>query len=160
MTVENSPIAISLWSVWTACVACSKLLGSCCGPAFAVGIGEAGGTPPSTSMLADKFPRPGDRVALTIFALGACLVQVGSSVVRRRGRAHRLAGRFHRAGHSRSACGSDRAPETVASPGWRSTRRRLTRRDHAGPLSCAFIATQRSAVHRSPEGLEPRWSWD
>src|ERR1700687_2463896 len=40
---------------------------------FGVGIGEAGGTPPSTSMLADKFPPARRPMAHTIFALGACL---------------------------------------------------------------------------------------
>jgi len=48
---------------------------------FGVGIGEAGGTPPSTSILADKFPPARRPMALTIFALGACLgAWLGSSV--------------------------------------------------------------------------------
>ena len=46
-----------------------------------VGIGEAGGTPPSTSILADKFPPARRPMALTVFALGACLgAWLGSSV--------------------------------------------------------------------------------
>ena len=46
-----------------------------------VGIGEAGGTPPSTSILADKFPPARRPMALTIYALGACLgAWLGSSV--------------------------------------------------------------------------------
>ena len=48
---------------------------------FGVGIGEAGGTPPSTSILADKFPPARRPLALTVFALGACLgAWLGSSV--------------------------------------------------------------------------------
>lgn len=48
---------------------------------FGVGIGEAGGTPPSTSMLADRFPPAQRPLALTIFALGACLgAWTGSSL--------------------------------------------------------------------------------
>ena len=48
---------------------------------FGVGIGEAGGTPPSTSMLADKFPPARRPMAHTIFALGACLgAWLGSQV--------------------------------------------------------------------------------
>ncbi|HYL71735.1 MAG TPA: MFS transporter [Candidatus Dormibacteraeota bacterium] len=48
---------------------------------FGVGIGEAGGTPPSTSMLADLFPPVRRPMALTVFALGACLgAWLGSSV--------------------------------------------------------------------------------
>jgi MFS family permease len=48
---------------------------------FAVGIGEAGGTPPSTSILADKFPPARRPMAQTIFALGASLgAWLGSSI--------------------------------------------------------------------------------
>jgi predicted MFS family arabinose efflux permease len=48
---------------------------------FGVGIGEAGGTAPSTSILADKFPPARRPMALTVFALGACLgAWLGSSV--------------------------------------------------------------------------------
>ena len=74
-------IAVAVWSAMTAVCGLAQnywqlLLGR-----FGVGIGEAGGTPPSTSMLADKF-RPAQRpMALTIFALGACLgAWLGSSV--------------------------------------------------------------------------------
>lgn len=42
-----------------------------------VGIGEVGGTPPSTSILADKFALTKRPMALNIFALGASL---GSSI--------------------------------------------------------------------------------
>ncbi len=46
-----------------------------------VGIGEAGGTPPSSSILADEFPPQRRPMALTIFALGAPLGSwLGSSV--------------------------------------------------------------------------------
>ncbi|MBS0377940.1 MAG: MFS transporter [Proteobacteria bacterium] len=46
-----------------------------------VGLGEAGGTPPSTSMLADKFEPERRPFALTVYALGACLgAWLGSSV--------------------------------------------------------------------------------
>jgi len=48
---------------------------------FAVGIGEAGGTPPSTSIVADNFPPARRPLALTVYALGACLgAWLGSSV--------------------------------------------------------------------------------
>ena len=40
---------------------------------FGVGIGEAGGTPPSTSMVADKFAARDRPMAMTVFALGALL---------------------------------------------------------------------------------------
>jgi len=48
---------------------------------FAVGIGEAGGTPPSTSIVADNFPPARRPMALTVYALGACIgAWLGSSV--------------------------------------------------------------------------------
>jgi predicted MFS family arabinose efflux permease len=48
---------------------------------FAVGIGEAGGTPPSTSIVADNFPPARRPMALTVYALGACIGGwLGSSV--------------------------------------------------------------------------------
>lgn len=74
-------IAIAVWSAMTAVCGIAQnywqlLLGR-----FGVGIGEAGGTPPSTSILADKFEPARRPLALTIFALGACLgAWLGSSV--------------------------------------------------------------------------------
>jgi predicted MFS family arabinose efflux permease len=46
-----------------------------------VGIGEAGGTPPCQSLLADKFPPHARGFAMTLFALGAALgAALGSSL--------------------------------------------------------------------------------
>lgn len=74
-------IAVATWSGMTALCGLAQnywqlLLGR-----FGVGIGEAGGTPPSTAILADKFPPTQRPMAMTIFALGACLgAWLGSSV--------------------------------------------------------------------------------
>ena len=74
-------IAIAIWSAMTVLCGLAQnywqlLLGR-----FGVGIGEAGGTPPATSILADKFPASRRPMALTIFALGACLgAWLGSSL--------------------------------------------------------------------------------
>ena len=66
-------VALALWSGMTALCGLAQSYLQLLLARFGVGIGEAGGTPPSTSMLADNFP-PGRRpMALTIFALGACL---------------------------------------------------------------------------------------
>src|SRR2546430_1703744 len=83
-------LALAIWSGMTAlcCLApnyCQLLLAR-----SGVAIGEAGGTPPSTSMLADKFPPARRPMANTIFALGACLgawlgSQVAGAVAERSG---------------------------------------------------------------------------
>jgi MFS family permease len=74
-------IAIALWSGTTALCGLAQTYLQLLLARFAVGVGEAGGTPPSTSILADKFPAARRPMALTIFALGACLGSwLGSSV--------------------------------------------------------------------------------
>src|SRR6266403_555112 len=74
-------IALLLWSAMTAVCGLAQNYWQLLLARFGVGIGEAGGTPPSTSILADKFPPARRPMALTIFALGACLgAWLGSSV--------------------------------------------------------------------------------
>src|SRR5882757_2035798 len=74
-------IALALWSAMTAVCGLAQNYWQLLLARFGVGIGEAGGTPPATSILADKFPASKRPMALTIFALGACLgAWLGSSV--------------------------------------------------------------------------------
>lgn len=74
-------IAIALWSGMTALCGLAQNYWQLLMSRFGVGIGEAGGTPPSTSMIADKFPPARRPMALTIFALGACVgAWLGSSL--------------------------------------------------------------------------------
>lgn len=74
-------LALAVWSGMTALCGVSQNYWHLLLARFGVGIGEAGGTPPSTSILADKFPAEKRPLALTIFALGACLgAYLGSSV--------------------------------------------------------------------------------
>lgn len=74
-------VSLALWSGMTALCGLARNYTELLLARFAVGIGEAGGTPPSTSILADKFPPALRPMALTIFALGACLgAWLGSSV--------------------------------------------------------------------------------
>lgn len=74
-------IALALWSAMTAVCGLAQNYWQLLLARFGVGIGEAGGTPPATSLLADKFPASKRPMALTIFALGACLgAWLGSSV--------------------------------------------------------------------------------
>ena len=65
--------ALVIWSALTVFTGLSRTFGQMMTARIGVGIGESGGTPPSTSMLADYF-RPSHRtMALTIWALGASL---------------------------------------------------------------------------------------
>lgn len=74
-------LALAAWSAMTALCGLAQNRLQLTLARFGVGIGEAGGTPPSTSILADKFPAARRPLALTIFALGACLgAWLGSSV--------------------------------------------------------------------------------
>jgi MFS family permease len=73
--------SLALWSGMTAVCGLAQNYWQLLLARFAVGVGEAGGTPPSTSILADKFSPARRPMALTIFALGACLgAWLGSSV--------------------------------------------------------------------------------
>jgi MFS family permease len=125
-----------------------------------VGIGEAGGTPPSTSILADKFPPTQRPLALTVFALGACLgAWLGSQV----------AGAAAERGGWRSAFVVLGVPGlvlalivwlTVREP----TRGALDTHARAQPTSFAqtlrYIRQQRSAVHiLIGAAVATLWSW-
>lgn len=73
-------IALALWSGMTAVCGLARNALQLLLARVGVGIGEAGGTPPSTSLLADKFPPARRPMALTVYALGACLgAWLGSS---------------------------------------------------------------------------------
>lgn len=64
-------ISITLWSVATALCGLSKTFWQLLLARIGVGIGEAGGTPPCNSIVADYFPAARRPMAMTIFALGA-----------------------------------------------------------------------------------------
>src|SRR5579863_15048 len=73
--------ALALWSGMTALCGLAQSYWQLLLARFGVGIGEAGGTAPSTAILADKFPPARRPMALTIFALGACLgAWLGSAI--------------------------------------------------------------------------------
>jgi predicted MFS family arabinose efflux permease len=154
-------LSLAAWSAMTALCGLAQNLMQLTLARFGVGIGEAGGTPPSTSILADKFP-PGRRpMALTIFALGTCLgAWLGSSV----------------AGTAAERGGWRMAFVVLGIPGvvlalivWLTVREPTRGQLDAGHLLDArstftetlrFIAHQRSAVHLLVGGsVATFWSW-
>jgi predicted MFS family arabinose efflux permease len=154
-------VALALWSGMTAVCGLAQNYAQLLLARFGVGIGEAGGTPPSTSILADKFPPARRPLALTIFALGACLgAWLGSSV----------------AGEAAERGGWRAAFLVLGIPGlivalivWLTVREPRrgqldARADAAGRSTLVstlrFIATQRSAVHLLVGGsVATFWSW-
>ncbi|MDX8356512.1 spinster family MFS transporter [Sphingopyxis terrae] len=70
-------VALTAWSAMTALCGLSQNFVQLLLARIGVGIGEAGGTPPSQSMLADYFPPEKRALATSIYALG---VPVGSAV--------------------------------------------------------------------------------
>jgi MFS family permease len=64
-------VAVAIWSAMTALCGFAQNFWQLLLARFGVGVGEAGGTPPSTSILADTFAPRQRPMALTIFALGA-----------------------------------------------------------------------------------------
>lgn len=154
-------VAIAVWSGMTALCGLAQNYWQLLLARFAVGIGEAGGTPPSTSILADKFPASRRPMALTIFALGACIgAWLGSSV----------------AGAAAERSGWRAAFLVLGIPGlvvavvvW-LTVREPSRGELDAPstrpprstlaASLRFIASQRSAVHLLAGGsIATLWSW-
>lgn len=65
--------ALAAWSSMTVAFGLARNVPALVLARVGVGIGEAGGTPPSTSILADKFLPAQRPMALTVYALGACL---------------------------------------------------------------------------------------
>jgi predicted MFS family arabinose efflux permease len=152
-------VALAAWSVMTALCGLAHNRLQLTVARFGVGIGEAGGTPPSTSILADKFPPARRPMALTIFALGACLgAWLGSAV----------------AGTAAERAGWRAAFLVLGIPGvlvalivWLTVREpRRGQLDTAAVVRSTFgatlryIARQRSAVHLLLGGsVATFWSW-
>lgn len=153
-------VSLALWSGMTALCGLAHNTLQLLLARFGVGIGEAGGTPPSTSILADKFPPARRPMALTVFALGACLgAWLGSSV----------------AGAAAERSGWRAAFLVLGVPGialaliaWLTIREPSRGALDAAPATgrstlaatLRFIATQRSALHLLLGGsVATFWSW-
>ena len=154
-------LALLVWSGMTALCGLAQSYGQLLLARVAVGIGEAGGTPPSTSILADKFPPARRPMALTFFALGACLgAWLGSSV----------------AGAAAERSGWRAAFLVLGIPGllvalivWLTVREPRRGGMDSAPANLQrstlfatlkFVATQRSALHLLIGGsVATLWSW-
>jgi len=151
--------ALLIWSGMTALCGIAQTFTQLMLGRFGVGIGEAGGTAPSTSILADKFTPARRPLALTIFALGACLGSwLGSSV----------------AGAAAEHSGWRAAFVLLSIPGlvlaaivWltiREPQRGNLDRANSLPSSLGetlrFLRKQRSAIHLVVGGsIATLWSW-
>ena len=74
-------VTLAVWSLLTMPCGLSQTIWQFLLARFGVGIGEAGGTPPSTAMLADWFPARKRAASYNVYALGAPLsAWLGSKV--------------------------------------------------------------------------------
>ena len=64
-------VSLILWSAFTACCGLAHSYLQFLTARIGVGVGEAGGTPPSTSIVSDYVPAERRPMALSVFALGA-----------------------------------------------------------------------------------------
>ena len=154
-------VALAVWSGMTALCGLSQNYWQLLLARFGVGTGEAGGTAPSTSLLADKFPPERRPMALTIFALGACLgAWLGSSVAGGVADAHGWRAAFLVLGVPGLVCAlivwlTVREPprgalDQLAAPPERSSLRETLR----------YLSGQRAAVHLLIGGsVATFWSW-
>ena len=63
-------ISVGIWSVMTALCGAAQSFGQLFLARFGVGVGEAGGSPPSHSIVSDIFPAAQRATALSIYSLG------------------------------------------------------------------------------------------
>lgn len=74
-------VALTAWSALTAACGLTQSFWQLLVARIGVGVGEAGGTPPSQSLLSDKFPPRARGFAMTLFAVGAAAgAALGSSL--------------------------------------------------------------------------------
>lgn len=154
-------VALAAWSGMTVLCGFAQNYWQLLLTRFGVGIGEAGGTPSSTSILADKFPAARRPMALTIFALGACSgAWLGSSVAGSVADEHGWRGAFLVLGVPGLLLAlivwlTVREPVRGGLDGAASTPRQSSLRE-----VLVFITHQRAAIHLLIGGsVATFWSW-
>ena len=73
--------SLAVWSVLTAICGLTRSYGQLLAMRIGVGVGEAGGTPPAQSLLADIFPAESRAFAMSLYALGAAAGAALASVI-------------------------------------------------------------------------------
>jgi len=154
-------IALAVWSCMTVLCGLAQNYLQLLLARISVGIGEAGGTPPSMSILADKFPAGQRAMAVSIFMLGASFGEwLGSSV----------AGAIAERSGWRAAFIVLGIPGIILAPVvWLTVREPRRGQLDVSPASMPrrtvratlrFMATQRSAVHLVAGGsVASLWSF-
>jgi MFS family permease len=159
--------ALTIWSGLTIFTGLSSTFTQMLLARMGVGIGESGGTPPSTSMLADYFRAAQRPAALTIYALGSCLgAWLGADVA---GRVADIYG-WHRAFVALGIPGlvlaaviflTVREPRRGEMDGGADAAARLAGQDRV-PLhrALAFLLHQRATMHLMMGGaVTALWGW-
>jgi predicted MFS family arabinose efflux permease len=154
-------VALTLWSGMTALCGLAHTYMLLLLARFGVGIGEAGGTPPSTSILADNFCAARRPMALTIYALGACLgAWLGSSIAGNVAQHHGWRAAFLVLGVPGLVVAlivflTVREPRRGQLDGTASSQQKVS-----FSIALSFIASQRSAIHLLIGGsVATFWSW-
>ncbi len=162
--------ALVIWSALTVFTGLSRTFMQMFVARIGVGVGESGGTPPSTSMLADWF-RPHQRTfALTFWALGASLgAWIGADVAGRVADAYGWRAAFYAMGVPGLVMGiliftSIREPQRGAMDGNDSTTARaaVERAKAKVPIMAALrtIMSQRATVHlMMGSAVTALWGW-
>ena len=103
----------------------------------ASGVGEAGGTPPSTAIVSDYFPADRRPMAMTVLALGAPIgAWLGANFAGAVAHRLHLARRFHRARHPGSGRRRHRLFDGARAGARPSRRRSSTRSSHRCGSRC------------------------
>jgi len=68
-------LSLGLWSLMTVVCGLTRSFWQLMAARILVGVGEAGGTPPSQSLVSDYFPWRRRAFALSIYAVGASLAR-------------------------------------------------------------------------------------
>ena len=98
--------SLIIWSGFTRRFAGSRATtGSSCWGRIGVGVGEAGGTPPSTAIVSDYFPADRRPMAMTVLALGRADRRLpGRNVAGAIAHAYTWRAAFIALGHTRVSC--------------------------------------------------------